>query len=268
MVSATSRITISFALLALIVIGGVLGVMATEGLSLPDAAYFVIVTIATVGYGDIVPQTGAGRLVAALLIIAGVGTFVSVFATVVESFVSRNERRARRRKITMIVGAFYSEAGTEILRAFARLDPEVDAIQENLDVRGDDFVRVRQCFEEHRYGIDGNVADLAGLQILLEGKKEYLLRLMENPAIFEHDAFTDLLYAVFHLREELMLRDNLAALPDADRAHLASDISRAYRHLALEWLGYLQHLRTAYPYIFSLAVRRNPFDDLASATIR
>lgn len=272
MVSATSRITISVALLALIVTAGVLGVMVTEGLSFIDAVYFVVVTIATVGYGDIAPATGAGRLVAVLLIVAGVGTFVSVFATVVESLVSQNERQARIRKINMILGIFYSEAGTEILTAFARLDPDAEAIREQLVVRGDsdveDFRRIRQCLAGHRYAVDGSAADLAGLAQLLEGKKEFLLRLMENPAIFEHDAVTDLLHAVFHLREELLLRDDLAALPEADRAHLTGDISRAYRLLALEWLGYLRHLQTTYPYLFSLAVRRNPFDDRASPTVR
>ncbi|MBN1884163.1 MAG: hypothetical protein JW876_01405 [Candidatus Krumholzibacteriota bacterium] len=50
-------------------------------------------------------------------------------------------------------------------------------------------------------------------------------------------------------------------------AILAGDATRAYRALALQWTGYLGHLRDGYPYLFSLAVRLNPFDPAASATI-
>gem|GEM_PF-2128974 len=149
MVSAPSRITISCTLLLLIVTAGVLGVMATEGLSLSDALYFVVVTIATVGYGDIAPATGAGRLIAVLIIIGGVGTFVSVFATAVEGLVSRSERRARQHKINMMMGLFFSEAGTEFLDAFARLDPRAGELRETLapgsDPGAEDFRRMRRC---------------------------------------------------------------------------------------------------------------------------
>ncbi|MDG6251150.1 MAG: potassium channel family protein [Methanocalculus sp.] len=272
MVSAPSRITISCTLLLLIVTAGVLGVMATEGLSLSDAVYFVVVTIATVGYGDIAPVTGAGRLIAVLIIIAGVGTFVSVFATAVEGLVSRSERRARQRKINMMMGLFFSEAGTELLGSFARLDPRAGELRDTLapgsDPGAEDFRRMRRCLEGHGFAVDAAAADLPGLQRLLEGKKEFLLRLLENPALFEHDVFTDLLHAVFHLREELAVRDDLAVLSGADRTHLAGDISRAYRALALEWLGYLQHLHATYPYLYSLAARRNPFDESAGPVVR
>lgn len=69
-------------LLAVLVLGTV-AVMLTEGLSPADAFYFVVVTIATVGYGDIVPHTGTGKIVAIFLIIAGVGTFIAIFAEII-----------------------------------------------------------------------------------------------------------------------------------------------------------------------------------------
>jgi len=43
--------------------------------SLGHAAWWALVTISTVGYGDVYPQTPAGRLIASLLILLGLGTF-------------------------------------------------------------------------------------------------------------------------------------------------------------------------------------------------
>ena len=63
---------LTFAVLAM----GSLGFVVTEGLSLPDAIYFSIVTVATVGYGDIHPASSSGKLLAIVLIVTGVGTFL------------------------------------------------------------------------------------------------------------------------------------------------------------------------------------------------
>ena len=40
-----------------------------------DALWWAIVTLSTVGYGDIMPQTGPGKAVAAVLIVIGIGVF-------------------------------------------------------------------------------------------------------------------------------------------------------------------------------------------------
>jgi len=45
-------------------------------------------------------------------------------------------------------------------------------------------------------------------------------------------------------------------------------MKRAYHLLILEWLDYMKHLKTNYPYLFSLAVRTNPFDTNASVEVK
>jgi hypothetical protein len=69
------------------------------------------------------------------------------------------------------------------------------------------------------------------------------------------------------LTEELEHRPDLRALPERDLAHLSIDIQRAYGKLIIEWIIYMKHLKSAYPYLFSLAVRRNPFDANASVIV-
>jgi hypothetical protein len=94
-----------------------------------------------------------------------------------------------------------------------------------------------------------------------------MLGLLENPNLLEHDEFTDLLWAVFHLIEELEARSSFAGLSSADLDHLSGDINRAYSLLLREWLTYIRHLKQDYPYLFSLAVRTNPLNPEARAEI-
>ena len=53
-----------------------------EGWSLLDAAYFSVVTIATVGFGDITPKTGLGKIFTIGYIFAGIGIFVSAVTAI------------------------------------------------------------------------------------------------------------------------------------------------------------------------------------------
>jgi len=50
--------------------------------------------------------------------------------------------------------------------------------------------------------------------------------------------------------------------------HILGDIKRAYCLLVREWLAHMEHLKNDYPYLFSLAVRMNPFDPNASPQVQ
>ena len=122
--------------------------------------------------------------------------------------------------------------------------------------------------ENHEHKIDCRAGDLQGLQDFLARQRSFLLRLLENPNLLEHDYFTELLWAVFHLAEELSHRARVKDLPDTDYEHLSGDIKRVYQLLVREWLSHMEHLKGDYPYLFSLAVRTNPFDPHASAEVK
>lgn len=96
---------------------------------------------------------------------------------------------------------------------------------------------------------------------------QYYLEFLEKHNLIEHTSFTDLLRPVFHLTEELDNREDLSQLPDSDLNYLANDIHRVYGLLVTEWLSYMQYLKNNYPYLFSLAMRTNPFDQKSSAII-
>jgi hypothetical protein len=265
------QLRISVALLLGVTIAGIAGFMILEGLSFIDALYFCVVTLATVGYGDIHPMTTAGKLLSIVIIIGGVGSFVGVVANSVELWVTRREKEAWLRKIGILIGIFYSEVGTPLLRSFVRSDPLPNAGAGGRTTAAPSLDRVREVNRRLR----GTEIDPQAMRVLLPNlrgflheKRELLLRLLENPVLFEHESFTDLLRAVFHLAEELSYREDLADLPPTDVAHLASDAKRAYVLMIDQWIEYMQYLETHYPYLYSLAMRTNPFDAAASALVR
>lgn len=254
-----------------IMVLGTLGLMFAEGLSLADAFYFSIVTIATVGYGDIHPVTQAGKVLAIALIVLGVGSFLGVVANGTEMMLNRREKQARMQKLNMVVGLFFSEVGTRLLAFFSNADPRLGTLRNKLVVSNDwsdqDFAEASKGLRIHDYSIDAQKVELEALRDFLDTRTDVLLRLLEHPSLLENEFFTELLRAVFHLKEELVHRHNVKQLPDTDKLHLAGDIQRAYALLVQQWLGYMKHLKHNYPYLFSLAMRINPLDRDASPIV-
>lgn len=79
--------------------------------------------------------------------------------------------------------------------------------------------------------------------------------------------FSQLVLALFHLYEELQLRQDLNKLNPNDLAHLTGDLRRTYLLLSEQWIDYLYHIKESTPYLYSLAIRTNPFDPDARVEI-
>lgn len=266
------RLRILLITFLILLILGILGFMAVERISLTDAVYFTIVTVATVGYGDIHPATQLGKVLAIFLIVLGVGTFLGIIANATEMMLSRRERESRIEKLNMVIGVFFTEVGTRLLTIFSDHDPDLEKIRKDLVVTDqwtdEDFLRVHRHLQRFDYTVDARKIDLEDLRGFLLSKRDFLVRLFENPMLLEHGSFPDLLRAVLHLTEELACRKSLDELPDKDRDHLGGDIKRAYGQLVNAWLDYMKHLKDNYPYLFSLAMRTNPFDEKASPVVK
>jgi hypothetical protein len=191
---------------------------------------------------------------------------------IIDQLLRIREKRALLKKMNMVIGAFFSEVGTTLLKSFADFDLHYDKIRRNLVITSDwseqDFSSGRKRLREYDYNVNSEIGDLESLKNFLISKRDFLLRLLENPNLLEHESFTDTLWAVFHLTEELASRTNVRELPDTDYKHLSGDIKRAYISLISEWVTYMKHLKVDYPYLFSLAIRTNPFNPDASPEVR
>lgn len=193
---------------------------------------------------------------------------VTVF---IDGVTQYRQREEMKQKLNMVVGAFFSQAGIELLGLIAATDSALGSVRDRLVVsvswKPEDYRRAAVSFSQHDPGIALASFDLIALKNVLSAQKPYILGLLGNQSLLEHEQFTDLLWAVTHLAEELEARDDLSALGAADLAHLTGDVKRAYRLLGTQWIAYLDHLQANYPYLFSLAVRTNPLDPNADAVI-
>lgn len=101
------RLKVSTAAFFTIMVVGILGFMVFENLSLLDAVYMTVVTMATVGFGDIVPVTSAGKVFTILLIITGFSTAyytltLAVSMTVEGHLKNAFGRRGMQRRIAIL----------------------------------------------------------------------------------------------------------------------------------------------------------------------
>ncbi len=197
---------------------------------------------------------------------------VLLVTLILSDLMARREKRLLLQKMNMVIGAFFSEVGSALLKQLAAHDRRLPEIRQDLLLAvGWDKARFRTARETVRRAgqtIDSREVDLGCLKAFLMEKRPFLMGLLENQNLLEHETFTDLLWATTHLTEELAFRQMLTGLPEPDLNHLSGDIRRVYGLLVIEWLRYVEHLSIAYPYIYSLTVRTNPFDLDAEVTLR
>ncbi|MDV2480604.1 hypothetical protein F8E02_01000 [Methanoculleus sp. Wushi-C6] len=197
---------------------------------------------------------------------------VLLVTLILNQLLSVRAKRERLEKLNMVIGTFFSEVGTGLLTFVSDRDPGLSRLREELVVTEawtpEKFSGARDSLRGHRCGVAVEAADLEELCRYLTERRGFLLRLLENPVLMEHESFTNLLRAVFHLTEELERRGDFAGLPESDLRHLAGDVERVYGLLVREWLAYMEYLQRNYPYLFSLAIRTNPFNKTASPIVR
>src|SRR5207247_1753965 len=82
---------------------GSVGIYLIEGgttiRSLDDALWWSVVTVSTVGYGDVAPKTGEGRLIAVVLMVVGIGV-ISIFTATVASLFAEDRHSKTEETLT------------------------------------------------------------------------------------------------------------------------------------------------------------------------
>ena len=122
-----TRFRLPVILLGVIILYGIVGYMLIDGWNLLDSFYMVIITISTVGYTEIHPQSAAGRIFTSTLIVTGVATMLYGFGVFAETLADnafghyRRERQLER-SLNQLHDHFiicgYGRIGTQIVAEF------------------------------------------------------------------------------------------------------------------------------------------------------
>lgn len=199
--------------------------------------------------------------------IAFVFVEVLMVTLIIHRLLSEREKRVLLEKLNMLIGAFFSDFGTDLLKAIVAFDPHAPGIKLHMARKTWEkkaFQKAVNQVSALHHNLDIKRGSLKDLKTLLLSKRELLLRIIENPTLLENESFSKLLWALFHLTDELAYRDDLEDLAEPDAKHIENDMERAYGLLILEWMQFMKHLKDNYPYLFHFAVRTNPFNVVSS----
>lgn len=150
----------SLVVLAGAVVFGTVGFYLTEEQvgSLFDAFYFTLVTMTTVGYGDIVPTGTASRIVASVLMVVGIGAMLSTFQSLFNMVVAKSvrevlgfpERRTKMKNHIIVVG--YGKLGKHVAM-------HLQSIGEPFVVVDNDHEKVEEAMEAGFTVIEGDALE-------------------------------------------------------------------------------------------------------------
>lgn len=187
--------------------------------------------------------------------IAYIPIYVFITSFVVEGTVEKKEREERIKKLNILVGTFFSEFGNKLIIRLFEIDRNSNQLKGNIKLNSEstkkDFTEANRFLKD--YCADMELIDTCNLEKLestLKSNNDFLLQLMQNPNLLEHESFTEMMIGIFHLKEELQARKNNNSWEKEDIAHIKEDISRVYSLMLGEWVKYLEHLNLEYPSLY------------------
>lgn len=188
---------------------------------------------------------------------------VILVSLVFERVLDDAHHNEQRGKINMIESIFFNESGSDMLRYLLLCDPESEKLCRAMCIADDweyaDFDRAHRFAEDYSFTVDPERTDFFALHYHLSNRHKYFLKVIENPALMDHESFTDLILAMYHLWEELDFRTDLYQLSDEDKQNLCSITSDVYRLLTHEWLLNVRYTKRHQEHRFACAMRTNPF---------
>ena len=187
---------------------------------------------------------------------------IAVVTIVAGKVVDDHEKEARLDKTRMLASSFFSDPGTEFLEKTLGYAVNASAIVPIFRV--DDTWTARN-FSEARDKVRALSLDMClkpedyvALRSFLREKRLAVQILVSNPLLLEHESFTDMLWAIFHLSDELEARKSFETLPESDIEHLNKDMEYAVRETLANWICHMENVKDTYPYLFMLETGREP----------
>ncbi len=184
---------------------------------------------------------------------------IALATLVVGEIMDKKEREERVQKTKMLTSTFYTELGTKLTAELIKISTPKEEIKELL-LKGFDSNISEQEFRKRIKALDLkiNLNEEVYTEIIhdLIGSQTSLLILSSNPLLLEHEDFTDLLWALFHLMDEYHVRGEFAQMTEADIAHLNDDYRETMKLLLINYFISTRYLKTAYPNLYNTAKKK------------
>ena len=112
-----------FTLVITLISGTVVWILTPSGFdTFGDALWWAAQTVTTVGYGDVIPATGPGKVVAVFVMLFGVAAVSFTTAVVTSAFVAYQQRRLSGE----------AERHREVLETLERVERRLEALESRL----------------------------------------------------------------------------------------------------------------------------------------
>ncbi len=170
---------------------------------------------------------------------------IAIATIVVGEVMDRREKRDRIEKTRMLASNYFSEMGGAMMRMLYKnsnldidFDTDFDVDRSDIEIKMDEtlYENMRHLIMEHQFG---------------------LLVISSNPALLDHEEFTDMLWGVFHLMDEFRLRGEFKNLSTADIAHMENDFSEVLRLTLVNWKANIEYMRLNYPNFYNTAKEKS-----------
>lgn len=179
---------------------------------------------------------------------------VLLITLLLEGIQEYREKKNTLSKLNMIIGVFFSEFGIGLMKNLHSFDENKEDMRKLLFISPTfgtkDFKKRSEAILNNTYALDTTAGDLDSLHNFLVDKKSFLTNLLSNSTLLEHDSFTDLLFAVFHLTDELCLMEKVKNKDQEYYDHISNDMVRVYSSLCYHFVLYVKHVKKQYPYLY------------------
>ncbi len=124
-------------MMGVVLVTGTVGMHEAQGLSYWDSFYWTVVTISTIGYGDIVPVTFWARILFFFVVFVGIGTFATALTEIATYFMEqkllqmRGLHRVRMQEHAIVVG--FDESTEELVLQLKERGLDAIVVDEEVD---------------------------------------------------------------------------------------------------------------------------------------
>lgn len=200
-------------LFALLLLVGTFGYMYSEGIDFWNSMYLTVITITTVGYGDMVPKHASGKILTAVLIFCGGGVVMYTFSKITETVIEGRirdifERNKMDKKVMQLskhhIVCGFGRIGKEICQVLAANKKTFVIIENNEEV-------IQEIEKLNYIFIKGEAADD---EVLLKAKVEKAASLIAVVSSDADNLFITLSARVLNPKLFIMARSSGA--PGAD----------------------------------------------------